>query len=187
MVLELLYRGLSQKKLLYEIGCEREKHFLSEHLPKGVGYTRGCEREKHLLSANVNIESMNYSTVMTNTSKYVQPTIPKFDGHYDHWAKLMENFLRSKEFWHLVKNGIVDISKKANALEEEIKLMEEQKLKDPKIKNYLYQVIDREILDTILNDNTSKNIWDSMKQKFQGSTRVVPNCKLCAKTLNYFK
>ncbi|RDX99778.1 hypothetical protein CR513_17122, partial [Mucuna pruriens] len=34
-------------------------------------------------------ESSNY--------KYVQPTIPKFDGHYDHWAKPMENFLRSKE------------------------------------------------------------------------------------------
>ena len=41
-----------------------------------------------------------------------------------------------------------------------------------KIKNYLYQAIDREILDTILNDEMSKNIWDSMKQKFQGSTRV---------------
>ncbi|KAJ1379577.1 hypothetical protein SESBI_46742 [Sesbania bispinosa] len=41
--------------------------------------------------------------------------------------------------------------------------MEEQKLKDLKIKNYLYQAIDREILDTILNDHMSKNIWDSMK------------------------
>ena len=50
--------------------------------------------------------------------------------------------------------------------------MEEQQLKDMKIKNYLYQAIDHEILDTILNDETSKEIWDSMKQKFQGSTRV---------------
>ncbi|XP_027932801.1 uncharacterized protein LOC114188412 [Vigna unguiculata] len=50
--------------------------------------------------------------------------------------------------------------------------MEEQQLKDLKIKNYLYQAIDREILDTILNDETSKDIWESMKQKFQGSTRV---------------
>jgi len=48
--------------------------------------------------------------------------------------------------------------------------MEEQWLKDLKIKNYLYQAIDREILDTILNDDTSKHIWDFMKQKFQGST-----------------
>jgi len=24
---------------------------------------------------------------MAEPSKYVQPAIPKFDGHYDHWAK----------------------------------------------------------------------------------------------------
>jgi len=102
----------------------------------------------------------------------VQPVIPNFDGHYDHGAKLMENFFRSKEFWHLVENGIVDVSNTADASEEEIRLMEQQRLKDQKIKNYLYQAIDREILDTIMNDDTSKHIWDSMKQKFQGSTRV---------------
>jgi len=38
------------------------------------------------------------------------------------------------------------------------KAMEEQQLKDMKIKNYLYQAIDHEILDTILNDETSKEI-----------------------------
>ena len=43
-------------------------------------------------------------------------------------------------------------------------------LKDLKIKNYLYQAIDREILHIIVNDETSKNISDSMKHKFQGST-----------------
>ncbi|RDX80732.1 hypothetical protein CR513_38687, partial [Mucuna pruriens] len=63
-------------------------------------------------------------------------------------------------------------SNKATASDAKLKLIEEQQLKDLKIKNYLYQAIDREILDTILNDDTSKNIWDSMKQKFQGSTQV---------------
>lgn len=47
-----------------------------------------------------------------------------------------------------------------------------QQLKDKKVKNYLYQAIDREIMETILNDETSKQIWDSMKQKYKGSTRV---------------
>jgi len=109
---------------------------------------------------------------MAEPSKYVQPAIPKFDGHYDHWAraKLMENFLRSKEYWSLVEHGIDVVPDKAS--EAELQRLEEQKLKDLKVKNYLYQAIDREILDTILNDETSKNIWDSMKQKFQGSTRV---------------
>ena len=32
------------------------------------------------------------------SSNFVQPAIPKFDGHYDHWSMLMENFIRSKEY-----------------------------------------------------------------------------------------
>ena len=41
-----------------------------------------------------------------------------------------------------------------------------------KVKNYLFQALDRSILETILNKDTAKNIWDSMKQKYQDSTRV---------------
>ncbi|KAJ1386475.1 hypothetical protein SESBI_40778 [Sesbania bispinosa] len=96
----------------------------------------------------------------SDNSKHVQPDISKFDGRYDYWAKLMENFLRSKEYWNLVENGISVIVDGAVSTEAELKLMEQQKLKDMKIKNHLYQAIDREILDTVLNDDTSKNIWD---------------------------
>ena len=39
-------------------------------------------------------------------SGFVQASIPKLDGHYNHWAMLMENFLRSKEYWSLVEHGI---------------------------------------------------------------------------------
>ena len=39
-------------------------------------------------------------------NNFVQPTIPKFGGHYDHWSMLMENFLRSKEYWSLVETRI---------------------------------------------------------------------------------
>ena len=41
-----------------------------------------------------------------------------------------------------------------------------------KAKNYLFQAIDRSILETILSIDTSKQIWDSMKKKYQGSLRV---------------
>ena len=37
---------------------------------------------------------------------FVQPAMPQFDGHYSHWAMLMENFLRSKEYWVVVENGV---------------------------------------------------------------------------------
>ncbi|KAI5397363.1 hypothetical protein KIW84_063252 [Lathyrus oleraceus] len=38
--------------------------------------------------------------------KFVQPEIPRFDGYYEHWAKLMENFLLAKEHWTLIEKGI---------------------------------------------------------------------------------
>ncbi|KAF2306218.1 hypothetical protein GH714_015831 [Hevea brasiliensis] len=46
------------------------------------------------------------------------------------------------------------------------------KLKDLKVKNYLFQAIDRTVLDTILKKDTAKDIWDAMKKKFEGNAKV---------------
>jgi hypothetical protein len=46
------------------------------------------------------------------------------------------------------------------------------KLKDLKDKNYLFQAIDRSFLEIILEKDTSKKIWDSMKIKYEGNARV---------------
>ncbi|KAH7546562.1 hypothetical protein FEM48_Zijuj01G0213900 [Ziziphus jujuba var. spinosa] len=73
------------------------------------------------------------SNLFIASENFVQPAIPRFDGHYDHWSMLIENFLRSKEYW---------------------------------------QAIDHSILETILNKDTSKQIWDSMKTKYQGTARA---------------
>lgn len=50
--------------------------------------------------------------------------------------------------------------------------IEDAKKMDLKIKNYLFQSIDRSIMEAILNRDTAKHIWDSMRQKYQGSTKV---------------
>ena len=60
---------------------------------------------------------------------------------------LMENFLRSKEYWSLVETGIP-------AAAEGVKLIEAQQ----KVKNYLFQAIDLTIMETILNRDTAKHI-----------------------------
>ncbi|PNX93358.1 retrovirus-related Pol polyprotein from transposon TNT 1-94 [Trifolium pratense] len=83
---------------------------------------------------------------------------------------LMENFLRSKEYWNLIEDGVFVPPPTANA--EQLKKGEESKLKDFKAKNYLVQVIDRTIMETILLKDSAKGIWDSMKQKYQGSNKV---------------
>ncbi|KAK6921912.1 hypothetical protein RJ641_012419 [Dillenia turbinata] len=79
------------------------------------------------------------------SENFVQPSIPHFDGHYAHWSMLMENFLRSKEYWQVVSNGILEAA--AGAADAEVEAL---KLKDLKAKNYSFQAIDRSILETIL-------------------------------------
>ncbi|CAL2257012.1 unnamed protein product [Prunus armeniaca] len=95
---------------------------------------------------------------MTSESSFVQPAIPRFDGHYDHWSMLMENFLRSKEYWSLVETGISAEADESNLTDEQKKTIADQRLKDLKAKNYLFQAIDRAILETILKKDTTKDI-----------------------------
>ena len=84
----------------------------------------------------------------------------------------MENFLRSKEFWGLVELGYIEPASESVQTNAQRKKNDEMKLKDLKVKNYLFQAIDRIVLDTILQKDTAKDIWDSMKKKFEGNARV---------------
>ncbi|CAL0318234.1 unnamed protein product [Lupinus luteus] len=106
------------------------------------------------------------------TDNIVQPAIPRFDGHYEHWSMLMENLLRSKEYWQVVEDGVAtpEEGRELNAAQN--REHDAMKLKDLRAKNFLFQAIDRSILETILCKETSKDIWDSMKKKYRGSSRV---------------
>ena len=75
---------------------------------------------------------------MTTESSFVQPAIPKFDGHYDRWCMLMENFLCSKEYWSLVETGIHVAADEDNLTDEQKKFIVDQRLKDLKANNYLF-------------------------------------------------
>ncbi|GAU46070.1 hypothetical protein TSUD_180060 [Trifolium subterraneum] len=107
---------------------------------------------------------------MAESTAFLQPAIPKFDGFYEHWAMCMENLLRSKELWTLVEQGVTVAAENATA--EQRRVANESKLRDLKVKNYLFQSIDRTILETILNCETSRDIWEAMRRKYQGSTKV---------------
>lgn len=41
-----------------------------------------------------------------------------------------------------------------------------------KVKNYLFEEIDKSILKTIIQKDTTKQFWDSLKTKYQGNERV---------------
>ena len=71
-----------------------------------------------------------------------------------------------------METGISGATKGVDPTEPHKKTIEDHMLKDMKAKNYLFQAIDRSILETILKKDTTKDIWDSLKKKYQGTTRV---------------
>ena len=71
-----------------------------------------------------------------------------------------------------MENGIPESAEGTPLTEVQRKNIDDQKLKDLKEKNYLFQALDRSVLETILNKDTAKDIWDSLKQKYQGTSQV---------------
>lgn len=99
-------------------------------------------------------------------------TVPRFDGHYNHWSELMENLLRAKGLWNLVEEGVPEPVAGIETTAAQQKSLEELKKKDHQVKYYLFQAIDRVVFEQILDRKTSKIIWESMKRKFGGNERV---------------
>ena len=79
----------------------------------------------------------------------------------------MDNFFRSKEYWTVVVSRVTEPTEGVVLTDAQKMKIEGLKLKDLKAKNYLFQAIDRSILEIILCKETSKQIWDSMKKKYQ--------------------
>ena len=67
---------------------------------------------------------------------FVWPAIPHFDGHYDHWSMVMENFLRSKEYWTVFVSGVAESTEGVVLIDTQKTKLEGLKLKDLKEKNY---------------------------------------------------
>ena len=87
-------------------------------------------------------EGENEAIEMAADSNFVQAAIPRFDGHYDHWSMLMENFLQSKEYWPIVESRIQAPAPNTVLPDAQKTKLEGRKLKDLKAKNYLFQAID---------------------------------------------
>ncbi|RVW28439.1 Berbamunine synthase [Vitis vinifera] len=67
------------------------------------------------------------------------------------------------DYWGLVENGIPAAAEGVVLIDAQRKNIDDQKLKDLKTKNYLFQALNRSILETVLKKDTTKNIWDSLK------------------------
>ncbi|KAL1193737.1 hypothetical protein V5N11_029890 [Cardamine amara subsp. amara] len=98
--------------------------------------------------------------------------LPNFDGHWDHWSEVMENFFRAKGLWSIIENGYEEPPATTILTAEQRNQVDDAKTNDHKVKHYLYQSIDSITFEQILDRRSSKVIWESMKRKFGGSDRV---------------
>ncbi|CAM8886509.1 unnamed protein product [Rhodiola kirilowii] len=105
-------------------------------------------------------------------SSFAAPCVPKFDGDYEHWSLIMENLLRSKEYYEVVEFEYTEKNQERPMSAAQVKKLEKLKLKDLKAKYYLFKAIDKFVLKTITQKETTKQLWDSIKMRYQGSARV---------------
>lgn len=87
---------------------------------------------------------------MMATENIVQPAIPRFDGLYD-LEHANGELLKVQGVWQVVESGVAEPAARVTLLETQKRELEALKLKDLKAKNYLFQAIDRAILETILS------------------------------------
>ncbi|XP_070672459.1 uncharacterized protein [Malus domestica] len=115
------------------------------------------------------------------TESFVQPTIPRFDGHYDHWSMLMENFLKSYEYWNLVESGI-DAPAEGVVLTEQQKRVAGQKLNDLKKKYEGSERVKRVVLQTLTRDfetlqmKSGESITDFFARTLGIASKMRSNC-----------
>ncbi|KAI3713826.1 hypothetical protein L1987_72412 [Smallanthus sonchifolius] len=100
------------------------------------------------------------------------PSVPKFDGDYEHWSLLMKTLLRSKEYWVVIEPGYNEPREGVELTATQQASLEAMRLKDLKAQNYLFQSIDKQIIKTMTHKETAKQIWEAMKIKYQGNDRV---------------
>ncbi|GKV38197.1 hypothetical protein SLEP1_g46132 [Rubroshorea leprosula] len=142
----------------------------NEVLKDARGILKGCQSDRDNLFPTDSMASKNY----------IQPSIPHLDGHhYDHWSMLMENFLRSKEYWIVVEVGVPKPT--ASADNAQMVKIKKEKLKDLKAKNYLFQATDRAILETILNKGESSNFVEHNEKNDDSSLFMVCHPKEVSK------
>ena len=59
--------------------------------------------------------------------------IPHFDGHYDHWSELMENLLRAKGLWSVVKIDFLEPEEGTMLTEAQKGHFDDARLKDHQV------------------------------------------------------
>ena len=107
------------------------------------------------------------------SSSNVTLSVPQFSGkNYQIWVVKMKSYLKSLGLWE-----IVDVDKQvpplsANPTVAQMKQHEEEKQKRDKAVTCLHSALTDGVFISIMHLETAKQIWDELKENFEGNERV---------------
>nr|GEZ83874.1 retrovirus-related Pol polyprotein from transposon TNT 1-94 [Tanacetum cinerariifolium] len=73
----------------------------------------------------------------SENANFQVPSVPKFDGDYDHWSLVMKTLLKSKEYWSVIEPGFREPGEGVEITPDERVNLDTMRLKDLKAQNYL--------------------------------------------------
>ncbi|TXG46600.1 hypothetical protein EZV62_027900 [Acer yangbiense] len=99
--------------------------------------------------------------------------VPQFSGeNYQIWVVKMRSYLKSFGLWEYVAEDKQVPALRANPTIAQIKQHEEEKMKRDKAITCLHSALTDSVFTTIMHLETAKEIWDELKERYEGSERV---------------
>ena len=98
---------------------------------------------------------------------------PVFDGtNYQVWAIRMEAYLDANDLWEAVEQVYEIPPLPHNPSLAQIKNQKERKQRKSKARASLFAVVSSTIFTRIMTKKTVQEIWDFLKQEYEGNERV---------------
>ncbi|KAK0606793.1 hypothetical protein LWI29_004467 [Acer saccharum] len=99
--------------------------------------------------------------------------VPQFSGeNYQIWTVKMKSYLKAFGLWEYIAEDKQVPPLRANPTIAQMKQHEEEKMKKDKVVTCLHYALSDSVFTSIMHLETSKSIWDELKNRFEGSERV---------------
>ena len=99
--------------------------------------------------------------------------VPQFSGeNYQIWVVKMRSYLKSFGFWEFVDQDKQIPPLRANPTIAQMKQHEEEKMKRDNAVTCLHSALTDSVFTSIMHLETAKEIWDELKERYEGSERV---------------
>lgn len=110
---------------------------------------------------------------MKSENSFTDIAPPVFDGtNYQVWSVRMEVYLDASDLWEAVEQVYEVPPLLENPILAQIKSQKERKLRKSKARATLFALISSTIFIKIMTLKTAKEIWDFLKQEYEGNERV---------------